>query len=351
MATTENIEGLARGWQRLRESEPKLRIRDAAVRLGVSEAELLATTIGDGATRLDAEWRTVIGELPRLGRVMCLTRNDNAVHERHGRFREIGFFHGMGQVVGSDIDLRLFMSHWRYGFAVSVPAAHGVRRSLQFFDEHGDAVHKVHLGEDSHHEAYAEIVGRHRAADQSASLGVEPRLPPDPEIADSEIDADGFQRGWLELNDTHDFFPLMRRFRVAREQALRIAPPGHARLVAVAAVRDVLEAAAAGGLEIMVFVGNRGCIQIHTGAVGNIRMLGGEWLNVLDPEFNLHLFLPGVARVWVVRKPTADGLVSSLELFDHTGGNTALMFGKRKPGQPENSDWRELMTRIEREAG
>jgi hypothetical protein len=37
----------------------------------------------------------------------------------------------------------------------------------------------------------------------------------------------------------------------------------------------------------MCFVGNRGCIQIHTGPVKNIKIMG-PWLNVMDPGFNLH---------------------------------------------------------------
>jgi putative hemin transport protein len=38
----------------------------------------------------------------------------------------------------------------------------------------------------------------------------------------------------------------------------------------------------------MVFVGSPGCIQIHSGPVKNIKVMN-EWLNVLDPDFNLHV--------------------------------------------------------------
>ena len=46
--------------------------------------------------------------------------------------------------------------------------------------------------------------------------------------------------------------------------------------------------AAAGGLPIMCFVGNRGCIQIHSGPITNIKPMG-PWINVLDETFHLHL--------------------------------------------------------------
>ncbi len=71
------------------------------------------------------------------------------------------------------------------------------------------------------------------------------------------------------------------------------------------------------------------------------------WLNVLDPTFNLHLDERGVAESWVVRKPTEDGVVTSLELFDAQGKTCAMFFGKRKPGIPEDPRWREVVTQIE----
>jgi putative hemin transport protein len=42
-----------------------------------------------------------------------------------------------------------------------------------------------------------------------------------------------------------------------------------------------------------------------------------------------------VASAWVVRKPTVDGIVTSLEVFDADGCEIALFFGERKPGTPE----------------
>jgi putative hemin transport protein len=45
------------------------------------------------------------------------------------------------------------MSHWKFGFAVEAQ-----NKSLQFFDENGNAVHKIFLQENSNLEAYQNIV-------------------------------------------------------------------------------------------------------------------------------------------------------------------------------------------------
>lgn len=330
-------------WETLLQEKPKLRIRDAATELGVSEAELLATRVGRDVTRLAGDWAQLIKDLPTLGRVMCLTRNEHAVHERYGEFRQIDFFHGMGQVVGPDIDLRLFMNQWHHGFAVTDQTPEGDRQSFQFFNASGEAIHKIYLQKESNYGGYGVILNKFRSQDQSPALTVEPAPAPQPEMPDAEIDVEGFQQAWREMKDTHAFFVIMHKFRVGRVQALRLAPEGFARQVSTASTKTMLETASATDVPIMVFIGNRGCLQIHTGPVKNIKMFGTEWLNVLDDEFNMHLRDTAVTSAWVVRKPTVDGIVTSLELFDEAGNNLVLFFGKRKPGEPEDPRWRDLV--------
>jgi putative hemin transport protein len=97
----------------------------------------------------------------------------------------------------------------------------------------------------------------------------------------------------------------------------------------------------------MIFVGNRGCIQIHSGPIERLLEVPG-WFNVVDPTFNLHLREAAVARVFSVRKPTDDGVVTSIEAFDGHDRNILLMFGARKPGTPELEQWRALVAGVEK---
>jgi putative hemin transport protein len=92
----------------------------------------------------------------------------------------------------------------------------------------------------------------------------------------------------------------------------------------------------------MIFAGNRGNIQIHQGKVKHIKQLG-DWLNVMDPDFNMHLNEQVIEKAFVVHKNTAEGLVSALELFDLKGEMVAQFFGLRKPGIPQNPAWKNLL--------
>ena len=339
-------------WNRYKAAHPQTRIRDAAADLRVSEAELLATDLGETVIRLAVPderpgWGRVIEKLPTLGYVMALTRNEHCVHERKGEYREVGIFGFMGNVLGPDIDLRFFLNHWHFGFAVAEPEKDGkLKRSLQFFDRDGSAVHKIFLQETSSVEAFDSLTTEYRAAEQSNVLAVGARgTPLLPEETVAEVDQAAFRRDWAALQDTHEFFGLLKKHGVGRTQALKLVEGEFATPLPTPCAEALLRKAAAEQLPIMVFVGNPGKIQIHTGPVSRIVPFGkeDEWINVLDPEFNLHLRQTAITQAWSVKKPTRDGHVTSVELYDATGELVAQFFGRRKPGESELPGWRELV--------
>jgi putative hemin transport protein len=340
-------ESLANRWQSLRAVAPMLRTRDAAAQLGVSEAELLATNVGTSATRLDSDAESLLHALPEVGRCMALTRNDHAVSEVHGRYAGIKLGTHAGQVIGEHIDLRVFLAHWRHAFAVDEPhphVSHLRRRSIHVFDASGTAVHKIYLDPEGDTRTWDAVVA---ARATSAPLVLEPMPLPRIEKPDVQIEREAFLAGWDAMTDTHEFFHLLNRHGLTRTQALRIAGAHRARSVTNNAMSRVLYDAAETGTRIMIFVGNRGCIQIFAGEVGRI-VRRGPWLNVLDPGFNLHLREDSIASSWVVAKPTATGIVSSLELYDAAGETIALVFRKRDDRErAEDPAWRAVLDHLE----
>ncbi|SHF11323.1 hemin-degrading factor [Pedobacter caeni] len=328
-------------WAAFKAEQPKVRIRDAAKQLGTSEAALIATTVGESAIRLQEQFPEILKEVEGLGYVMGLTRNDHCVHERKGVYKKVSFRGPIGLAVNPDIDIRLFMSHWASGFAVN----ENERKSLQFFGKDGEAVHKIYMTERSDEAAYQALVAKYTLADQHAALVCDEAKKPVVELADAEVAVSDFKQAWLDLEDTHDFHGLLNTYGLTRTQALRLAPEGHAIPVSLAALKAMLHQVSDTDLEIMVFTGSAGCIQIHTGLVKKI-LETGPWFNVLDPEFNMHLRMDGIASLWLVKKPTKDGIVTSIEVFDAEGNIIVQFFGKRKPGIPEDENWRKIANEL-----
>ena len=324
-------------------ARPMPRIRERARQLGVSEVELVAAGIGLKARPLNADGPTIFKELRGLGRVMALTRNESCVHERHGCYEQFQAEGHVGLVLGPDIDLRVFFGQWRHGYAVEENG----RASLQFFDGQGEAVHKIYRTEATDGAAWEALLARH-----AGSSGLMPEVLPAPaaEAAPaslpklSEARREALRERWLALRDTHDFFPMLRQLELGRLEALMNVGEDLAQQVPVSTIEQVLEAAAGAELPIMCFVGNRGMIQIHSGAISTLRRTG-PWYNVLDPMFNLHLNTTAIDSCWIVNKPSVDGWITSIEAFDSQGVLIVQFFGERKPGRPELKGWRDLVAR------
>jgi putative hemin transport protein len=306
-----------------------------------AEAELVATGTGSGTTRLRPEFEAILKEVVSLGHVMALTRNDAVVHERKGVYLNPSFNPHVGLFVSEDIDLRLFMGAWTYGFAVS----EGDRNSLQFFASDGEAIHKIYLTSKSDKIAYDSLVEKYADPEQSSVLKISPAKEKGYDFEEiSEEARKAFQQEWTDLKDTHDFFGLLRKHNLPRREAMRYAPEGMAYQVEASSSRNILKASSEAGIPIMIFVGNQGCIQIHTGPVVKLFEMG-PWYNVMDPEFNLHLREDAIAESWVVIKPTVDGIVTALEVFDEHGEMIVQFFGKRKPGVPELREWQDIVAK------
>ncbi|WBL25888.1 hemin-degrading factor [Zunongwangia sp. HGR-M22] len=344
MSTT----SLKQQWETLKEEQPQLRIRNAAQALNVSEAELLATKIDNGVTRLANKPKEILQEIESLGKVMALTRNESCVHERKGTYLNPSISKSpVGLFVGEDIDLRIFFMHWAFAFAVTEMARGKERLSLQFFAEDGMAIHKIYLTPKSDVAAYYALVEKYKAEVQSAELKTKVFSEEKNYKSDDEVALADFQRSWETLNDTHHFFGLLKKHNISRNQALRLAPSAYyADTIDKEKIVSMLENVAKQEVPIMVFVGNRGNIQIHTGEIKKT-LWHQQWFNIMDPDFNLHLNMEQIKNCWVVRKPTDDGIVTSIECFDENEELIVQFFGKRKPGIPEIKEWQEVVAQLQ----
>lgn len=332
--TTEN--NIRSIYEKYKQENPKVRIRDAAKALKVTEAELVYSS--ESNLYLLPDFHNLLNELKELGYVMALTRNEYAVHERKGIYSKAGFHGTIGLVVNPDIDLRLFMKDWKFVFAVN----ENNRKSIQFFDRFGNAIHKVYLTEKSSVEAYENLLDKFQT-DQPDHLSIEMQIPlKELPLETEKFDAKEFHQEWKDLQDTHDFMGILKKHGLSRIQAIQNAPSGFTMEIPRSKIESILNLVSSLKTEIMVFVGNSSCLQIHTGLAQRI-VRTGPWINILDEEFNLHLNDQAIHSLWIVKKPTNLGLVHSVEAFDNQGNLIIQFFGKRKPSIPESEDWRLLV--------
>jgi len=325
----------------LRARHPEMRERDFARIHGISEAELVAAQVGSTAIRLRADVDTLLNGLPACGEVMALTRNESAVHEKIGPYEKVVIGARASMVLGEQIDLRVFPSRWAFGFAVEKAGDAGsIRRSLQFFDDQGTALHKVHARPDTRIEAWEALIEKLRHTEQTDAITLSAPKTPEPKGDPASVDE--LRERWSAMTDTHQFFGLLQALNLDRLEALEMVGTDYAFPLDHTAVAGMFDASVSAALPIMAFVGNHGCIQIHSGPVQTIKTMG-PWLNVMDDTFHLHLRQDQIAAVWAVRKPTADGHVTSIEVYDAQRELIIQFFGKRQEGHDERAGWREIV--------
>lgn len=317
--------------------------RDLATLMGISEAELTHSRVGHDAKRLQADARTLLAALETVGEVKAITRNTYAVHEHLGRYENQHLSGHAGLILNPrELDLRLFLNHWASAFTLSEETRHGVRHSIQFFDHQGDALHKVYTTQQTDLPAWEALLAQFISAENPA-LQLEPLSAA--EAAAPTADRATIDAEWRAMTDVHQFFQLLTRHNLTRQQAFRAVENDLAYRVDNTALAQLLNAALQEQNEIMIFVGNRGCVQIFTGVIEKVTP-HQEWINVFNQRFTLHLIETAIAESWVTRKPTKDGFVTSLELFAADGTQLAQLYGQRTEGQPEQTQWREQIARL-----
>ncbi len=341
---------LKQKWDNLLKENPKMRIVNAAKELGVSEVELLALNVGSGVTRLKNEPKSILKDLKPLRKLMALTRNENAVHESKGVYKnhDIDDESPMGVFVTKNIDLRIFFTHWASAFAVEQPMGKKVQRSIQFFAQDGLAVHKVFLTEDSVLEEYYKLIKKYKSDNQEVEQEVGEAIPSMIKfVKDEEVDVEAFHKSWEEIKNAHDYFMrVLRDFRLRRVQALKLAPKKYVTEINKDKIVTLIENVSKRQMDMMIFVGNRGMRQIYTGKI-NKTMWFNQWFNIMDPDFNLHLNMEGIESAWVIRKPTINnGLISSVEAFDKNGNTIIQFFGKRRSIQEQTEEWQKVITEL-----
>jgi putative hemin transport protein len=329
---------LREAWETLRVAQPNIRAREASLAIGVSEAELVATSCGVDTVRLAPPWATLVADLAPLGRVVAQTRTARSILEQRGVYP-------VRTVVTeptAGIDVRPHYGQWFLGYA----RHEGRMRQLAFYDRSGTAVHKVFVVDESRGDAWERLVHGHAHADQSPG---EKLPPPRPSRVrpDTAIDVPALRSGWAALKGTEGIETLLDAHGTTRLQALRLVGPRWAARIPSTALARVLRQVAVDGMPLTVTVTNRGAAQAYCGPVQRV-YASGRWLNARALDVSLQLRADRVATAWLVRAPLFAGVAHALEFLDAAGEPVLQLSGARDAAEPDPDRWAMLASRLVR---
>lgn len=313
--------------------------REGAAALGVSEGELMADA--PDTVYLGNAIRDIVLQLHTLGLVESIVSNDVAVHEKQGIYENVSLAPTSGLALNiGKLDLRFFPSHWHSVLAVTMPFGDKISHSIQFYDEFGTAIEKVFIRDNNKLPEWNALLDAFRTEGKPSFKQAAPSPIVVPQPLSPEREA-AFRERWMELKDVHYFGGLLETFSIDRQAAYRHAPEGYTRKLDNSVWEKVLSKVRDNGMEIMIFIGNRGLVQIQTGKIHNIVRSHG-YLNIFDSKtegFSMHLKDSDIVETWVVRRPIRDGFVTCIDGFDARRNTVIQLFGRRQEGETELSTW------------
>ena len=301
------------------------------------------------ATRLNGDFAPLMQRLAALGNLTEVTRNPSALLEKDNVSGALYVNNEIELAPAEAMHLRIFYPQWEHGYALEEHDAcnGGKQHSLQFFDRYGNMMHKIVLGENGDIASFRQLVRDHAAAEQLAPHLIHPRES-DMEGNDdtlSQIDVDALRAEWAHTHNHDDFVQRQEAFDQQRLRKLRLAGKAFAYQVANDSARVILQRMTEFGTSIMAQVGNAGIVQAYYGKIKNIRVKDSR-LKIMNAGFRMQLREDHIDSIWVAKKPTTDGIITSLELFNRQGTHIASFLSKKSNGQPEPREWREAIMRL-----
>ena len=267
-------------WTELRQAEPHLRMRNAADKIGVSEAAMVWSGAGyEAVEELDnSRFSSLIGKLAKMGGWMYLVRNDHAVLEHDLSCAEMS--NGVGEIELSARGFSLQIETGRVGKIYLTHATKGPRRMIQIFDTSGVAIAKVVL----------------KDANRLKSL------------------PDTFGDGLIPVGNEMPVFQEPAIVAKAKEKDLDPSLIG----VSSDSYVSIFETAVVNQTKVTLSVENAAARMSVSHLPKRLEVMG-PWFNILDRGFNLHLMESGVESAY--RNQTSEG---SIYRFYDSEGNLIL---------------------------
>ncbi|WP_039057901.1 ChuX/HutX family heme-like substrate-binding protein [Enterobacter sp. Bisph1] len=161
----------------------------------------------------------------------------------------------------------------------------------------------------------------------------------------------GIAHAWRSLRDIHHFYPMLTQFGLSKLEAFNQVPSDLAYQVDTSSVWQVLSAIALSRDNFMIFTGNGAVFHVYTGPVNKLLTLNncGQTRLVVHGqtgELETAIFkitTSKLSQAWVVNKFSAQGPITSLELFDDQQNHVAQFNSHRLEGMAQDEKWTRLM--------
>ena len=285
-------------WTAFQSNNKKVRIRDAANQMKVSEAELLSTEVGADTFYLSVDnIEHFFKELFSVDKIMLLIRSNVVVHEVVVKPKSLQL--QGDKILNIEDNKSLVLSFndnlFKHIFYQKKVHSNKELRSFQIFDKKGAAVLKIYLkGQDK--SIFDQIALKYMVSyEYELQLDFKLSLVSDP------------KSNLIQKVDL--YFINGEGILDSSEFKLKKAP-----------LRQILDDVSKSRLPVQVHGVGEGTIQYYRGVIKNI-IDYGPWINVIDKDFNLHVLENELSESIIINYEITDCNYCSIEFFDREGNH------------------------------
>lgn len=300
------------------------------------------STVAEKTLYLRPAWEEIVKAFEKAGTFTVRTSSGGVAIEQTGVIDEV-FLRGEGQfasVVQDNMDLRFLLKR------LSRAEMHPAHTTIDIYNEAGVLATSFHGADKDAKAAIEELVRRYGTDHAEAQISNAGNRRPG--LSDKDVDVEAVRADWKAMTNVHHFEALLAKHRVGRLQAFRMMNGDFTHELTAEAFPDLLQKLDATGEKVMVFVANRGFVQIFSGPAKAPKRVGHGWEIVHEQS---KVFVPdsALAHLWLVNKPTAAGIISSLEIVSEAEDQAlASIFGKHPHGDPQPASWLDLLNTLPR---
>ena len=299
----EKFESIKSKWKSLQAENPKLRIRDAAKQLEVSEACLLSTEINESVSYLNViDYNSFLLKVLSLDKIMLLTRTDYVVHEKTLSTKDVKLKDN--KIIDTNTNdpvLKFNPKLFTYFFSQNKIHAKRYLRSFQIFDANGDAVLKIYL----------------KGNDRNKFDSIE-----------KEYSADYNYE--LQLNTNSDDLKVENILKNKKYKERYVYS------VEKNILREILTNTSKISIPIQIQAIGKGTIQYHRDLIGKVIDFG-PWINIIDKTFNLHA-IEGHLKKVILNKYIHNSITFySVDFYDKNGDQVLVISSIKNSNDNFNS--------------
>ena len=268
------IQKLKDQWIKLKQQEQykKIRIKDAADLLNVSEAELLSTTIGNNTEFIkSSNWSFFLQEISSIGEMMYLIRNDDVVHENITTIAKLNILDNQFiELYSNQSQTIINVLLIKFAFVTTAIIRGKSVHSFQLFDKSGKAIIKIYLKNNNQSEFDA-IKNKYQAPYKYELQ----KLMKNQNIKNQKVHLKQNLISYINRfqNNQNYSIELMEKMKYEKSTISL-----HNYLIKIVETKS----------KITIGINNGAALQTYSGYIENV-IHKFNWLNIMDKNFNLHI--------------------------------------------------------------